>query len=103
MQIKRLLRDGFNGGRRGGDGARGNFRTDQLVALSEDQKKEGIRLGTTSDDEDGGDGSEKKNEEENSDDELDQAIKYRYLSSLPSAATQEPSDESEEEEVAPGK
>jgi len=76
VQIKRQLKEGGLGRRGNAAGARGEYRADQLTALSAEERREAKRNGlATSDDEVSGD----EKEEDNDDDEMDQAIKQRHL------------------------
>jgi hypothetical protein len=95
--MKRRVKEGFDGRRGGGVvGARGQFRTEQLVALDKEQKKEARRLGLATSDDDESENEDDKAAESDvdSNEELDMAIKERYRRVAP----QDSSSSEEEEE-----
>ena len=107
--MKRQMKEGIQGRRHGGTGARGDFGVEKLVAADDEGKREGLRLGmATSDDEESGDENAKAGnvDEVDSNDEMDQAIKMRHLRhKMTGNDSDESSDDSDVEELvntAPG-
>ena len=79
LEMKRRLKEGNLGGRRGGrQDARGNFREDQLMGIDLQGKKDLRKVGLTTASDDEGDDSGGEGGGLNSEDELDQAIKARH-------------------------
>ena len=104
--MKRQMKEGIQGRRHGGTGARGDFGVEKLVAADDEGKREARRLGmATSDDEESGDENAKAGnvDEVDSNDEMlemDQAIKMRHFGrKMALNDSDESSDDSDVEEL----